>query len=158
MHFLFIKTILRALILDFEIIFIDESGFTLNNGLYRIWRKRDQEIYEGPISQNKNRSNLILSIGIKNIVCWEITKENINENIFKNYIIKMLEKLKELKKENVLLIIDNAKYHKTEKLLKYYKTQKLKILTNIPYKSNFNGIELIFRYIKKITYTKIFIH
>lgn len=47
-------------------------------------------------------------------------------------------------KLNSLIIFDNATIHKTKNMINLYKKSNLKILTNIPYKSEFNAIEYCF--------------
>ena len=52
--------------------------------------------------------------------------------------------------------MDNLKAHLTLELFELYYNNNLKILFNIPYKSSFNMIEKVFRYIKNLTYKQIF--
>ena len=43
------------------------------------------------------------------------------------------------------------------KLLKnFYKNNKLKIITNVPYENSFDSVELYFRYIKNVIYKNIY--
>lgn len=58
--------------------------------------------------------------------------------------------------KNSLFICDNASCHKTKLIKVKCKKKKLKIFTNIPYKSEYNGIEFMFGYFKNIYYKFIF--
>ena len=46
--------------------------------------------------------------------------------------------------------------HLTIDLFKFYNEKGLKVLFNVPYKSNWNMIELVFRLIKNLTYKNIY--
>ena len=59
-------------------------------------------------------------------------------------------------KINCVFFMDNLPAHKTSEMYKFYNKNKLKILFNAPYISNFNMIEYVFRYIKNITYKKLY--
>ena len=49
MSFLFYKTILRALFLGMQPIYIGESGFQLFNNKYYRWRKREEDFPYGSV-------------------------------------------------------------------------------------------------------------
>ena len=51
--------------------------------------------------------------------------------------------------ENSLIIMDNAKFHVSKKVSKYFADKNIKIITIVPYLSTFNSIELLFRAFKK---------
>jgi len=53
--------------------------------------------------------------------------------------------MNEQEKQNSLLAIDNAKFHVSKKVQEYLKTKNVKIITNVPYLSIFNSIELTFK-------------
>ena len=52
--------------------------------------------------------------------------------------------------------MDNASYHISKSIQKFIEKQNVKIVTNVPYLSYFNSIELLFRTIKNITYKENF--
>lgn len=59
-------------------------------------------------------------------------------------------------KEQIIIIMDNCTIHLTKVLIDFYKKNKLKILTIVPYGSELNAIELVFNFIKQKVYKKIF--
>lgn len=83
-------------------------------------------------------------------------ESNINEKIFTEFIDELNGKLTESQKENSLIIFDNATLHKTKKVVKQCIEKKFKILTNIPYKSEYNAIEFFFGYFKNEYYKYCF--
>ena len=52
--------------------------------------------------------------------------------------------------------MDNCTIHLTKKLREFYNSKKLKVLTIVPYLSQFNGIEFYFNFIKQKLYKKVF--
>ena len=52
--------------------------------------------------------------------------------------------------------MDNCTSHSTSKMFEFYRNNQLKILFNTPYRSSFNMVELVFRHIKRETYTHIY--
>ena len=62
------------------------------------------------------------------------------------------EKFTILNELSSLILFDNAICHKAKSIIKLYIQQKLKILTNIPYKSEYNGIEYCFCFFKNLYY------
>jgi transposase len=54
--------------------------------------------------------------------------------------------------------MDNLSVHSCKNIIKIMKKNKLKVLYSVPYESFFNPIELAFRFIKNITYKKIYLN
>ena len=52
--------------------------------------------------------------------------------------------------------MDNLSSHKTELLKEFYMKNRINIIFNSPYMSNFNSIELFFRLIKRIIYQRLY--
>ena len=68
----------------------------------------------------------------------------------------MIKKLSEEEIKKYVFFFDNARFHKTKKFKNFYKNNKLKIITNVPYESSFDSVELSFRYIKNVIYKNIY--
>ena len=73
----------------------------------------------------------------KDVIHYSLNDETTNEEIFLKFIQDLQLKLKEKKIVNYTLFLDNLSVHKTSKLIKYYAEQKINIIFNIPYFSNF---------------------
>ena len=56
----------------------------------------------------------------------------------------------------MVIILDNLKIHKTKDVISFCIEKKMNLIFNIPYQSPFNAIELCFRSIKKIIYSKLY--
>ena len=152
--FYFIKCFAKCLKLNFHFIFIDESKIELSNNHLRCWRKENEQIMFGDIINEKK--NIILAIDKSSVLEYEITHENTNGIIFYNFIVKLKKKLDFISENKYVLVMDNCTSHKTEDILKYFKSNKINILFTPAYQSIFNPIELIFRGIKRMTYSKLY--
>ena len=79
----FIKILIKAVTLGFELIFVDESTFKLNKSNFKCWRKYDEQIYFG--KSNRGKINLIAAVIKNQIFHNEMKNEIINSIIFGFY-------------------------------------------------------------------------
>ena len=56
----FVKILIKAVILGLEIIFVDESIFKLNKSNFKCWRKYDEQIYFR--KSNRDKINLLATV------------------------------------------------------------------------------------------------
>lgn len=157
MKYGFLIGIMKALDEKLNLIYIDETGFQNdNNNLYH-WRKNSEQIYGGPEADIKRRINLILAIEQSEIILGHYyNNEIITPNEFKSFMKELIDRIGDKKMQNSIFILDNASYHLSRDMKKFYKEKKLKILFNCPYKSKFNSIELVFNLIKNKLNKEIF--
>lgn len=152
--FFFLKIFCRCLLLGLKFIFIDESGFFLHNNNYRTWVEKDEEIYF--YSKGNKKLNLLLAVSDEKIIHYKFQEENTNSNNFKRFMEEIIQKIKSENIKKYVIILDNCSCHKTIQLFNLYKSHNLKVLFNVPYLSNFNMIENVFRLIKNQTYKKLY--
>lgn len=154
--FIFIKIIIRAMKLNLNFIFIDESNFYLQNSHFKTWRKTEDNNQYGP--KKKIKLNIILAVSINKVINFDLINENINQKNFKIFLEKTIWKLEKNELNNTIFILDNCSIYCPKNIIKYMKLKNLKVLFSVPYQSCFNPIELAFRGIKNITYKKIYIN
>ena len=152
--FYFIKMITKCLMLGFTILYLDETSVFSTNNNYRAWRKKTEDIYFN--IDGKKRENLILTVSDKEIIHYKINSENTKEQNFLEYMNELNIILKKRVKEKFIIVMDNLSVHRTKKLMKFYEEQKLNIIFNCVYRSNFNCVELVFRRIKFTLYNKLY--
>lgn len=156
MSFIFIKIIIRAMLNNFNFIFIDESNFLLVNNHFRTWVKEKENLHYGP--KKKDKINIILAVSVREVVNYKLIKDNINKNNFEDFMKETIELLSEDELKNTLFVMDNLSVHLSKNIKEIMQKNKLKILFTVPYESMFNPIELAFRYIKNIIYRKIYLN
>lgn len=97
-----------------------------------------------------------MAVDDKNIFYFEINKENTNQDVFLLFMENLLREIKLKNIKKYAIIMDNLSSHKTEELLNFYSKNKINIIFNSPYLSQWNSIELVFRAIKRKYYEKLF--
>ena len=148
------KIFSRAIRLGLKFIYIDESGFYLHNNHFRNWVEDNEEIYF--YNKGNKKLNLLLAVSSEKIIHYSIQEENTNSSNFNKFIEDMIRKINKDKEQNYVMILDNCSCHLTNELFETYYNNNLKILFNIPYLSNFNMVENVFRLIKNKTYKKLY--
>lgn len=157
MEYAFLIGIIKAVEEKLNLIYIDETGFQNDNNNLYLWRKNNEQIYGGSESDKKKRINLILAIEETEIIIGHYyNNETINTSDFKSFMAELIDKIRDEKAQNSIFIMDNASYHISKEIRKFYKEKRLKILFNCPYKSEFNSIELVFNLIKSKLNKEIF--
>lgn len=155
MSLLFLKGIIRSIKLELNLVYIDESGFCLNNTNGKVWRKNKEEILGGPKVNTKNRINLLLAINTKEIIYGQYYKnETITSNEFLDFLNELISRIDDNKIKNTIIILDNAKIHITENVKQFCKQKHLKFLFIVPYKSQYNAIEYCFNLMKNNIYNE----
>lgn len=152
--FFYLKIFCRCLRLGMKFIFVDESGFFLHNTNYRTWLEKNEEIYF--YNKGNKKVNLLLAVTGEKVIYYKMQEENTTSENFKAFIEEMIEKINTEDIHNYVIILDNCTCHLTKELFNIYKNYKLKVLFNVPYLSNFNMVEKVFRLIKNKTYKLLY--
>ena len=97
-----------------------------------------------------------MAINTEKVLFYKLTNVNTTGKEFVNFIKELLSNLEENEKKNSLFILDNCKAHLTVDCYKLFNQESLKVLYSVPYRSNFNMIEYVFRKIKNITYKNLY--
>ena len=154
MKICFIKIIARAIKLGYHILFMDETSILSSNNNYRCWRHKNEPIYY-KLNPPK-RVNLLLTVNLSSVVYYKINEDNTNEVEFLKYMNELFEKIISQKINKYLIVLDNLSSHKTPNVLKFFVDNKINILFNVTYVSEFNNVELCFRYLKRNIYSNLY--
>ena len=154
MSFVFLKIILRAVKLNFNIIYIDESNFRIKQPNFKTWIKYGDQANIG--SKKNGKINFLLALSAHKVINYKFTKLNTDTKLFKNFFIETILKLDDNEKKNSLFVMDNHVSHIGKQITDLVLKYKLKILYCVPYESCFNAIELSFRFIKNKIYKNIY--
>lgn len=129
---------------DFKnIISIDEASFQVDLSFYG-WSPAGQAC---SIDQYKARCrfSVCLAVTEKKLLAYDIKQGSFNGDVFKNFIEKKILN----KHKNKILLMDNARIHKTCDMQKLFKKNKTcRPVYNIPYHPQTNPVEGIIRVIK----------
>lgn len=130
MSFLFIKSMIRALRLNLNFVFLDVSHFKLKNVNYRMWRSPNDFCHYGNI--NNSKKNFLLAIGVNKIVNYKLTSKNTNSSLFKEFFEETIEKIPLDKLKTTVFIMDNLSSHLTKDIKNIIKSKSLKVFYTIP--------------------------
>lgn len=150
----FIKIIVRAINLGFEIFFMDESSILKKNNNFKCWRYSKELIHQksGP----NRRSNLLLIVDNKSIIFYKINKESTNQKTFLAFMQEFLKIIKTKEQKPFILVMDNLAVHKTAVIRNFLIENKINVLFITPYMSEFNCAEFTFRYLKRHLYNNLY--
>lgn len=152
--FLFIKCAIRAIQLNFKLIFIDESNFKMKNNNYCFWQTKNDPCHYG--NNNNTKKNLLFAVGMDEVIHYKFTSENTNSNVFIDFFNEILNKISDNDICHTIFIMDNLSSHCSNKMKNIIIKRSLKVLYTVPYEIIFNEIELAFRSIKSFTYKNIY--
>ena len=150
----YLKIFIRSLIFGFNPIFIDESSIYSKNNNYYTWRLKEEMIYSD--SNISSKTNLLLAVSSTQVVHFEFLSGTVTGDKFCNFISSLYKSILNKGMPNPVFILDNASIHKTTDVLVLLNKYKIKTLFTVPYFSQLNMIELVFRFIKNIIYKKMY--
>ena len=152
--FFVIKIICRTIVLGGEIIYLDECAFYNYNNNLRAWKLNNEKIFQ-KLKDNK-KFNLLMAVSSKKVYGFVINDDTTNSKTFEKFMEYLLNNMSKIEIKNAVFFMDNLNSHKTCELFSFYKNNNIKVLFNCPYISEFNMIEYCFRYIKNLTYKRLY--
>lgn len=139
---------------DYVIISVDESPINCFNKSGYFWGSKHQRQIHKEQPELSNYS-LMMAITHNEVINFEFTQGNNNAKTFWTFMRDTLDSQmmrskysKQLNDGKVLFLIDNASIHMKWRMMKKIITEKVEILYNLEYQSDFNAIEKTFRLIK----------
>ena len=156
MSFVFIRIIFRCLYLNLTFVFLDETGFLLENNNYYTWRNENECVIGRPKNKAKERLNLILASSKDKIIHQKFLKNSIDTKVLIEFLNELIEQINEDERNKIIIVMDNASFHVGHEVIDFFKEKQIKGLTISPYRSFFNMAEFIFRYLKNIIYKNVY--
>lgn len=142
--------------------FFDECSFANTKRSLRGWFK-GQSNRSIKTSGRLVSQNLLMAVDNKRVIHYEINDETSNLDKVTQFMQEFIKKinedleLKELRDNNKLvLILDNASYHKKDTLYDIFVKNKINVLFICPYHQRYNIIESVFSFMKRQFYRTIF--
>lgn len=137
-----------------KIISIDETG--ISNVLNNLFGYSEKGIdINIPITNKKNKNqSIIIALTTNGIIHYDINEENTDNKLFMDFIIKVIEKLKE---KNYVFIFDNVKFHKNKETLDLISNNGHQYIFIPSYSPDLNPIENVNGIIKQ-TINKLIIN
>ena len=121
-----------------DLVYIDESGIDDNEVYEYAWGRKGQRIYGMKHGHKKKRLSIICALNIKNIKAPFIFDGMCDRKVFEAYVEKVL--VPELRVGQTV-IMDNASFHKSNKIKEMIEKAGCELLYLPPYSPDLNLIE-----------------
>ena len=129
-----------------KIVYVDESGFELNNYRPYAWSMKGRKAYGDKSGVRSKRTNLIAAKRGKELLAPYLYEQTTTSQYFNQWLEHSL--VKELKPGSTV-IMDNAAFHRKDSIREILKKHGHQALFLPPYSPDFNPIEQDFAIMKK---------
>jgi transposase len=96
-----------------------------------------------------------MALSINEVIHYDITEENVNADIYLNFMNNLISKLKKNENRNFILIFDNIRFHHDERIIDLITQNNYKYFFVPPYSPNLNPIENVNGIIKDYYFKEI---
>ncbi len=127
-------------------IYVDESGFSPSTQREYGWALRGVKVYGLRSGNHRPRTSLIAGLMNKQLVAPLLFEGTCNTNIFNTWL---QHELAPMLNENVVVVIDNAAFHKSSATREIIAATGAKLLFLPPYSPDLMPIEKTFGTLKK---------
>ncbi len=121
-----------------DIVYSDETGIDDNEVPLVGWSARGKRCYDQKKGVRKTRYNITAALNLKSLFAPFIFEGYSNAAVYETYLKRVL--IPSLK-PGMVLIIDNARFHKSIKITKLIESAGCRILFLPPYSPDLNPIE-----------------
>jgi transposase len=121
-----------------KIVYSDETGIDDNEVVARGWAPRGKRCYAQKKAERKKRYNITAALHLNSLFAPLIFEGYSNTSVYETYVEQVL--VPSLK-PGMLLVIDNASFHKSKKIIELVEAAGCKIKFLPPYSPDFNPIE-----------------
>ena len=130
-----------------NLVYLDETGFNNHTGRSYGYSNINQKAFSiVPVNKGKNRS-LMCAISIDGVIAYEYKSGAYNSELFVQFIIQKLVPYFRLNPTRIL-IMDNARFHKSNIVLEVLRQNNIVYKISTPYSPELNPIEEFFAMIK----------
>jgi hypothetical protein len=154
---IFLKKLTKYLEDDYIIVYIDESGFNLENKSFKTWVQSDSNNIIFRPSRQKNIS-LIVGVTKNEILLFRIVEGGFNGVKFLDYFADLYKKAKHTYGNKVVFYLDNAPIHHCRVFKEYVWLNTVKVIYGVPYMCLYNLSEYVFCQIKNKVYSELFMN
>ena len=131
-----------------KFLFLDESSFQNMNNVGGVWTSgQGEEIVPG--ANRMKKLGLLMGMSREKVEHWEVSEETVNSSDMVCYFQKLRETLPKEENPDLWLIMDNERYHKSEKTVECLQQLEFNVLYTPPYTPQSNAAEYIFSILKR---------
>lgn len=121
-----------------NIVYSDETGIDDNEVLLVGWAPRGERCYAQKKAERKTRYNITAALNLNLLIAPFLFEGYSNAVVYETYIEKVLVPAL---KPGMVLVIDNASFHKSKRVIELVEAANCRIIFLPPYSPDFNPIE-----------------
>jgi transposase len=144
---LVLMKIIETISSNFNITFIDESGLLKIKSCNHSWVMKGDQVRKEQPKRERNHT-LIAALDLDGNCAYEVITSACNQDKFIDFIKNYVEHLRSISRKAIIFFMDNAKFHKTEKIKDFLFANNVYCIYNSPYTPHINIIEYYFGYVK----------
>jgi transposase len=134
---------------SYHLVYIDESGCDRRAGFRRTgWSPLGVTPVQSSPYRREQRHQILPAYAQDGIVLSRIFQGSINSNIFSDFIEQLLQHCGKWPEPKSVLVMDNASFHRSEKIEQLCTDARVKLLYLPPYSPDLNPIEEFFAELK----------
>lgn len=142
------EQVIDFLFSKYYFVYLDESSFDLNAmHINYAWGKRSKRLYV-PKALRMPSYTLLCGMSMYGVEGWQIIKSSVRADDFWWYAHSLVEHIKAKTKKKIVLFMDNASIHRTERFEAFFQ-KEFTFLFNAPYSPDLNPIEMLFGDLKR---------
>jgi hypothetical protein len=159
---MFLKKIIKEILNNQIIIYIDESNFSNRHKSFKKWINKDNNIETSHPGRFAS-VNLILASTNRRIIHYKIIESTTTSEKFIDFLEELKNEIKYNSKDfterdlsRYTLYLDNARIHTSLTLSKYFEFQRFNVVFGVPYQPIYNMVERVFGDLKRKFYNNIY--
>ena len=121
-----------------KIIYSDETGIDDNEVVITGWALRGERCHAQKKAERKTRYNITAALNLNSLFAPFLFEGYSNKMVYETYVEKVL--VPSLK-PGMVLVIDNASFHKSKKIIDLIEAANCRVMFLPPYSPDFNPIE-----------------
>ena len=121
-----------------NIVYSDETGIDDNEVLLVGWAPRGERCHAQKKAERKTRYNITAALNLNRLIAPFLFEGYSNASVYETYIEQVLVPVL---KPGMVLVIDNASFHKSKKIIELVEAAGCRVIFLPPYSPDFNPIE-----------------
>jgi transposase len=121
-----------------KLLYSDEAGIDDNEVLLNGWAPRGERCHAQKRAERKKRYNIIATLNLNLLIAPFLFEGYSNAVVYETYIERILVPVL---KPGMVLVIDNASFHKSKRVIELIEAADCRVIFLPPYSPDFNPIE-----------------
>jgi transposase len=130
-----------------DLVYSDEAGIDDNEASLLGWSPKGERCYATKNAERSARYNIIAALNLNKLIAPFVFEGYSNTHTYATYVERVLVPVL---RPGMVLVIDNASFHKSKRIIKLVESAGCRVLFLPPYSPDFNPIEHHWSSVKKL--------